>query len=190
MSLFFQSKNSELLIEKSLEGIEYYQNYYRNFLLKCVSAAMVLWIVIMLTDLNQTAQISFMDLDPLLIIILIFVFSTLAIMFLLREFRRICEVRRVCNGLMFILLLFSATLAIPLGHLRDPAYRPAVQVTRCDSVLPHSLAEGQHNLFLLCCCGHRTARPQLLLSVRADNIDRGPGGVQRWVAIRLYSTFR
>lgn len=72
-------------MDKSLEGIEYYQNYYRNFLLKCVSGAMVLWIVIMLTDLNQTAQISFMDLDPLLLIILIFVFSTLAIMFLLRE---------------------------------------------------------------------------------------------------------
>lgn len=82
----FQSKNSELLIEKSLEGIEYYQNYYRNFLLKCVTGAMVLWIVIMLTDLNQTAQISFMDLDPLLIIILIFVFSTLAIMFLLCKY--------------------------------------------------------------------------------------------------------
>lgn len=82
---YLQSKNSEQLMDLSLEGIDYYQNYYRNFLLKCVSGAMLLWIVIMLTDLNQTAQISFMDLDPLLLIILIFVFSTLAIMFLLCE---------------------------------------------------------------------------------------------------------
>lgn len=81
-------RNSEELIGKSLEGIEYYQNYYRGFLLKCVSVSMVLWVVIMLTDLNQTAQVSFMDLDPLLLIILIFVFSTLAIMFLLRELKR------------------------------------------------------------------------------------------------------
>lgn len=83
--VYLQSKNSEQLMDLSLEGIDYYQNYYRNFLLKCVSGAMLLWIVIMLTDLNQTAQISFMDLDPLLLIILIFVFSTLAIMFLLCE---------------------------------------------------------------------------------------------------------
>lgn len=72
-------------MDLSLEGIDYYQNYYRNFLLKCVSGAMIMWVVIMLTDLNQTAQISFMDLDPLLLIILLFVFSTMAIMFLLRE---------------------------------------------------------------------------------------------------------
>lgn len=72
-------------MELSLEGIEYYQNYYKNFLLKCVGGSMILWILVTLTDLNQTAQISFMDLDPLLIIVLIFVFSTLAIMFLLCE---------------------------------------------------------------------------------------------------------
>lgn len=84
--LKLMTKNSELLMDVSLEGIDYYQNYYQGFLLKCVSGAMILWVLIMLTDLNQTAQISFMDLDPLLIIILIFVFSTLAIMFLLREF--------------------------------------------------------------------------------------------------------
>lgn len=72
-------------MELSLEGIEYYQNYYKNFLLKCVGASMILWILITLTDLNQTAQISFWDLDPLLLIVLIFVFSTMAIMFLLCE---------------------------------------------------------------------------------------------------------
>lgn len=72
-------------MDVSLEGIEYYQNYYRGFLLKCVAGSMLLWTIITLTDLNQTAQISLMDLDPLLLIILIFVFSTLAIMFLLRE---------------------------------------------------------------------------------------------------------
>lgn len=47
---------------------------------------MVLWVLIALTDLNKNEHNSLLDVDPILVVVLLFGVSTMAVIFLLCKF--------------------------------------------------------------------------------------------------------